>query len=145
MEGNLDGVRLQVENPGDLLGAEIGAEAQREELAVALVKLRDSVAEIETLERRLLMTLFCTLGHLGRQRRTAKHVVGDAAPRDPDQPGGRLAAPRVVAVAIAKRALEGLVRNVLRVGPVTDAIGDVAVDTADERLWVGQRVHLVTG
>lgn len=37
-------------------------------------------------------------------------------------------------------ALEGLARDVLGLGPVTDAVRDVGVDAPDQRLGVGERV-----
>ena len=86
MERNLDRVRLQVENRGDLPGAEIGAEAKCKELPISLIELRDGIAELETLKRRFLMALTRTLRHLRRRCRGVKRGIGDATPRDPNQP-----------------------------------------------------------
>ena len=90
MEGDLDGVRLQVEDARDLPGAEVGAEAKCDELAVAIVELRNGVAELEALQRGLLVALTGLFRHFGRRRRATERVVGNAAPRDADQPGGGL-------------------------------------------------------
>ena len=47
---------------------------------------------------------------------------------------------RVVALAIPKRALERLARDILCVGPLSDAVSDVGVDAADERPRVCKRI-----
>ena len=76
---------------------------------------------------------------VGARPGVAERLV-DAAARDPDEPADRLALGGVERVAVAQRADEGLVRHVLGVGAVAQAVGDVGVHPADQGLGIAQRV-----
>src|SRR5581483_4870964 len=140
VERDLDRVRAQLEQLSDLARGEVGAVAERDELAVALVEPRHRLAELKPAERALLVPLARALRRLVDRRLPAERGVGDAAADDADEPGGRIAAARVEARAVAERTLEGLARDVLGVRPVADPVGDVRVDARDQRPRVGERV-----
>ena len=60
------------------------------------------------------------------------------ATSDPDQPRHGLTALRVVTLAVAKRALEDVARDVLGIHPRADAICDVGVHRANQALGVSE-------
>src|ERR671937_2189108 len=64
----------------------------------------------------------------------------DTAPRDTDEPRRRISPGGVVARAVAKRAFEGVAREVVRVGPWAYPVRDVGIYGADQRLRAPQRV-----
>src|SRR5205809_1035190 len=106
MESDFDGVRLQAEQLADLPGSEVGAVAQCEQLAIALVETSDRCRQIESPNR-----FFRQLARprpvrrFGNRQRPRSARVLDAAPCDPDKPRAGLALARVIARAVAKRAL----------------------------------------
>ena len=59
-------------------------------------------------------------------------MVGDAAPRDADQPAEWGSFRRVIRGPVPECALEDLARQILGVRTRTDAIGDVAVNGVDK-------------
>ena len=120
--------RSSAEQLRDLPRRQVGAVAERDQLAVALVELRDRSRHAS---RRTSSSSRSPVARprpsLIRRRLGARPAV-DAAAGDPDQPGDRLALRRVVARAVAERALERLTRHVLGFGAGADPVGDVGVD-----------------
>ncbi len=90
---DLDGVRPHPEELGDLLGREVGAEPERDELGVPLAEQRDRTPEVEPRGRFAGRSPGAATPLPGShpEHGLAGEVLGDAAGRDPDQPGGRLA------------------------------------------------------
>ena len=141
MQGDFDGICPQIERLGDLPRGEIGAVAERDQLAVAVVEARDSTRQGQTADRCFFeVARIGAFGELGCELEAWRSTF-DQAPRDSDQPGERLAFARVVALAIAQSTLKSLAREVLRVRPGADAIGDICIDPPNQRLRVPQRVN----
>ena len=119
MKRNLHRIRLQAQDLADLAGGEIGAVAQRDQIARTLVEAPHRGGNREPLQG-LHFQIFA-----GGQVRLMTafgpgpcHGVVDAAAGDPDQPRQRLPTGRVVALAVAQGAFEDLARNVFGIGPV---------------------------
>jgi hypothetical protein len=141
VQSHFDGVRAQVERLGDLARCQVGAVAQRDQLAVALVEARDRVRQHEAPESHILeVALVKALGNLPGELEGRRPPL-DQPSGDADQPGQRLTFLRVVALAVAERPFEGLARQVLRVRPTADAVRDVRVDALDQGLRVAERVN----
>ena len=138
---NLHGIRLHVEKLPDLAGGQICAVAKRNELSFALVELGDSCAELDATDGVVLVPFDHALGRLLRWQLAARpRRIGDAPPRDTDQPRRSFAAPRVETVSVAQGTLKGLARDVICLGAVADAIRDVRVHTANELPWILERI-----
>jgi hypothetical protein len=138
VERDLDGVRLELEQIGDLADLQIGAVAQRDQLPVALAESGDGGVECEPVDRiRLEIARRLDLRRLARKRRARRKSTLNRPPRDAEQPGDRLSLGRVVAVAIPERVLEDVARDVLCVRPVAQPVRGVRVDAPEQRLRVG--------
>ena len=141
MEGDVDGVRRQFEDLGDLARAEVGAVAERDELAVLRLEPRDGIDDGEALGDlvREILRRRLIVGLVGRQR-PGTLVLHDAGARDADEPAERLPALRVVGRAVANGAQHRLARHVLGVRSGTDAIRNVRVDAPDQLVRPRERV-----
>src|SRR5436190_5186982 len=141
VEGDLDRIRPQAQLLADLPRGQVGAVPERDQLLVAGVEPLDRVPErqppdgffLEVAGRRLRGRLRHRLGGW-------RDGIDDAPAGDSDQPRDRLALPMVVAVAIAQRSLEHIARDVLSIRAVTDPVGDVRIDPADERFRISERI-----
>ena len=148
MERHLDRVRLQAEELADLAGSQVGAVAERDQLAVAVAERRHRLAKIEPRRRvGIELSRRDLVRQLRHGERLRAEVLADLSSGNADQPRGRIALAGVEAVAVAERAFESRRGDVLGVGPVADPVGDVRVDAVDQRLWVGERIapgHSIT-
>ena len=141
VERDLDGVRLQADELADLAGGQVGAVAERDQLAVALAERRHRPAKVEPRRRvGIELSRRDLIGHLGDGERLRTEVLADLSSGDPDQPRSRFTLAGVEAVAVAERAFDRRRGDVLGVGAVADPVGDVRVDAADQRLGVGERI-----
>src|SRR5581483_10095564 len=120
------------------------AVAQRDQVAGALVEPADRVGERHALDR--LEADVLRGGRLvflvQRLRPDARdELIVHAPARDAQQPGERAAACVVEARAVSQRPLEHLARDVLGLGAVPQAVGDVGVHAPDQRLGICERIH----
>jgi hypothetical protein len=127
VQGYLDGVRLHLHYRGDLLRSEVGAVPQRDELLVALLELGDRARDVHPLLG--LLVQLVEPGRVSKLGFRQRSSVGDHIPRNAYQPRERLTLPQVEAVAIADCAFKCLRGDVLGVGPVTNSVCDICVDT----------------
>src|SRR5215216_4760598 len=131
MQGHFDRIRLCPLELGDLARREVGAVAERDQLAVPLLEAPDRARNRDSPQRVVLEVAVVSGLQLLRDVLELRRPSLDAAPRDPDQPRDRLALARVVALAVAEGPLERLARQVLGVWAVADAVGDVRVHALD--------------
>ena len=141
MHRDVDGVGGHVEHRADLPPGEIRAVAERDQLAVAFAELRDGVEQRKATNR-ILGQVAGRRAILDGPERVVRIVEGTVhtPTSDPDQPRHRLSALRVVALAVAKRALEDVARDVLGIHPRADPVCDVCVHRADQALRMGEWV-----
>src|SRR4051812_16432210 len=129
MQGDLDRVRPLVEQLGDLAHLEVGAVAERNELAVALAKTGDRSPHGQPLERvRLDVLRGAHVVHLRAHGGPAAKVICDAGARDAEHPGLLRSLCGIEARAVAKRTLERAAGHILRLRPVPDPVGNVRID-----------------
>src|SRR5215212_3643480 len=129
------GVRLaEAEDLGDLGIGETGEELERDQLALAGLEAcergGDRQAALAVLGA-LLHAEAGEVGRLGGQLRLAAppaQLVEGGVAGDPEEPGARLAAPRVEAVALAVGALKRRRGHFLGRRAVAEQAGDVGVD-----------------
>ena len=150
VEGDLDSIRLQTEELADLSSGQVGAIAKSDQLTLAVAERRHGAAQVESRRRIHVELSRCDLlGKLSDQERQLAIVLGDLSSRDADQPDGRVTLVSIEAIPVTQRPFDRRRGDVLRVWTirVTDAVCNVRVDAADQRLWVGERIapgHPVT-
>jgi len=133
-------VTLNVEQLADLLRAEIGPVAERDQLPVALLEPLERRLEIES-RGDLILDLVRSDRGLGVELLVhAQAAAGKRAAGDSEQPGERRPLARIEAALIAQRSFEGLARHVLGLASRADAVGDVGIDPPDQPLGVRERV-----
>ena len=142
VERDFDGVRLQAEDLPDLPRREVGAVAQRQEIARAIIEHVDGGGERHA-PHDVDFEVFCR-GNLGRLRERRSYPrspsIVDAASCDTEKPLQRLSARLVITRAIPQSSLEDLARHVFGIRPVTDAVRHVGVDAPDQRTWIREWV-----
>lgn len=139
-QSHLDRVGGGAGQLGDLAGAHVRAVAKRDQLAVALTQAVDGLLQhdpIHDLVVGLIERRFPVI--VGRQG-YPDATVGQDATSDTEQPRNRLTFRSVVAPPIADGAREHLPSDVVGLGPVADAIGDICVHAANQGSRVGERI-----
>ena len=129
----------QAHRLGDLGPAQIAAEAQRDDLALAVAERREGALEVRVEPEVGLIWAGFELPALGLEpveRLIAAGAVGpevidEQVARDDQQPCADARLRRVVTLPRAQGAFEGLLRQVLGVCATAQTVGEEAVDLPD--------------
>src|SRR5688500_14421590 len=103
MKRHLDRIRTRPEQLRNLARSEIGPVAERDQLAVTLIERVDRARDSQAPDRLRLEIAGRRLVHSFARQLEPRPAAVDAALRDPEQPGDRLAFLRVVALPVAER------------------------------------------
>src|SRR3954447_22333780 len=141
MERDFDRIGAEVEELADLADRKVRPVTKRDQLAVAFVKTSNGAPQNHPRDDSVLHRLGTwDLGKLLHRYLRQPGQAGDHSSCDSDQPFDGLPLRSVVASPVAHGALERLARHILSIGAVSNAVRNIRIDAANERLRAGQRI-----